>query len=142
MVNFGPLTAEIGSLVWNFNGFRILPSLLQRRRSAEANQTVRCLAVSYAGTLHIHFLGILPAVGMLPGAKFTLRATLALSYRPIGSVTARHSTSECEPSVVQGMELRNFRRRHHLYSAGRPSRWASAHILVDSRFQLLSHAAL
>ena len=32
--------------------------------------------------------------------------------------------------VVQGMELRNFRRRRHLYSAGRPSRWASAHILV------------
>jgi len=30
--------------------------------------------------------------------------------------------------VVQGMELRNFRRRHHLYSAGRPSRWVSAHI--------------
>ena len=28
------------------------------------------------------------------------------------------------------MELRNFRRRRHLYSAGRPSRWASAHILV------------
>ena len=32
--------------------------------------------------------------------------------------------------VVQGMELRNFRRGRHLYSAGRPSRWASAHILV------------
>ena len=29
--------------------------------------------------------------------------------------------------VVQGMELRNFSRGCHLYSAGRPSRWASAH---------------
>ena len=29
--------------------------------------------------------------------------------------------------VVQGMELQNFRRGHHLYSA---RRWASAHILV------------
>ena len=28
------------------------------------------------------------------------------------------------------MELQNFRRGHHLYSAGRPSRWASTHILV------------
>ena len=28
------------------------------------------------------------------------------------------------------MELRNFRRARQLYSAGRPSRWASAHILV------------
>ena len=32
--------------------------------------------------------------------------------------------------VVQGMELRNFRRGRHLYSAWRPSRWASAHILI------------
>jgi len=35
MVNLGPLTAEIGSGVWgslaNFNGFRVLVSLLQRR---------------------------------------------------------------------------------------------------------------
>jgi len=43
MVNFGLLAAEIVSLVWgtpaNFNGFRVLASLLQRRRSTEANQT-------------------------------------------------------------------------------------------------------
>jgi len=31
--------------------------------------------------------------------------------------------------VVHGMELRKFCRRRHLYSAGRPSRWASDHIL-------------
>jgi len=30
--------------------------------------------------------------------------------------------------VVQGIELRNFRRGRHLYLAERPSRWASAHI--------------
>ena len=44
MVNFGRLAAEIVSLVWgtpaNFNGFRVLASLLQRRRSKEANQTL------------------------------------------------------------------------------------------------------
>jgi len=44
MANFGPLEAEIGSLVWgtrtNFNGFRVLASLLQRRRSTEVNQTL------------------------------------------------------------------------------------------------------
>jgi len=44
MANFGPLTAEIGSGVWdtlaNLNGFRVLASLLQRRRSPEANQTL------------------------------------------------------------------------------------------------------
>jgi len=44
MVNFGPLAAEIGSLVWgtpeNFNGFRVLARLLQRHLSTEANQTL------------------------------------------------------------------------------------------------------
>jgi len=43
MANIGPLAAEIGSGVWgtpaNLNGFRVLPSLLQRRRSPEDNQT-------------------------------------------------------------------------------------------------------
>ena len=44
MVNFGPLAAEIVSLVWgtpgNFNGFRVLSTLLQQRRSTEVNQTL------------------------------------------------------------------------------------------------------
>jgi len=44
MVKFGLLAAEIISLVWgtpnNFNGFRVLASLLQRRPSTEANQTL------------------------------------------------------------------------------------------------------
>ena len=63
--------------------------------------------------------------GILPGATFTLRPSLAFSY--IGSVTAQHYSSGRRPNcfVVQGMELRNFRRERHLYSAGRPSRWAS-----------------
>ena len=44
MANFGPLATEINSLVWStpsdFNGFRVLVSLLQRRRSTEANHTL------------------------------------------------------------------------------------------------------
>jgi len=44
MVNFGPLAAKIGSLVWgapaNFNGFCVLAALLQRHRSTEANQSL------------------------------------------------------------------------------------------------------
>jgi len=47
VANFGALTAEIGSPVRgtsaNFNRFRVLASLLQRRRSAEANQTLHDL---------------------------------------------------------------------------------------------------
>ena len=70
MVNFGPLAAEIGSVVWgtpaNFNGFRVLAALLH-------GTPVLCV-------------------------RQTLRAALT--------------------------------RGRHLYSAGRPSRWALAHILV------------
>jgi len=44
IANFGPLTVEIGSGVWGtvatFSRFCILPSLLQQRRSLEANQTL------------------------------------------------------------------------------------------------------
>jgi len=44
MVNFGPLTAGIG--------FRVFASLLQRRRSSEANQTLHDVWPSpWAGTL-------------------------------------------------------------------------------------------
>ena len=68
MANFGPLAAEIVSLVWgtpaNFNGFRVLAALLH-------------------GTL-----------------------------------------------VVGVSQTAALNRGRHLYSAGRPSRWAFAHILV------------
>jgi len=92
----------------------------------------RCLALSWAGTICIHFWGLLPPDGIFPGAKFTLRPSLALCY--IDSVTARHSSSGRQPNcgVVEGIQLRNFRRRHHLYSAG----WSTS--LVHNVFTLLS----
>jgi len=44
MVNFGPLTAETGwrvrGILANFNGVRVLASLLQRHRSTEVHQTL------------------------------------------------------------------------------------------------------
>jgi len=81
-----------------------------------------CLAVYWAGTLYIHFRGLLPHYGILPGAKFTLRPSLALSY--IGSITAQHSSSGHQPNFAA------ISRGCHLHSAGWPSRWAPAHILV------------
>jgi len=76
MVNFGPLAAEIISLVWgtpgNFNGFRVLAALLH-------------------GTL-----------------------------------------------VVGNSQTAALNRGRHLYSAGRPSRWALAHILVGSMLSLFT----
>jgi len=82
----------------------------------------RCWTVSCAGTLYIHFRGLLPHNRILPDAKFTLHSSLALSY--IGSVTARHSSSGHQPNFAV------LSRGRHLYSTGRPSRWALAHILV------------
>jgi len=101
MVNFGPLAAEIDWWVWrtpaNFNGFRVLPSLLHRHRSTEANQTLHDVW-PFPGL--VDYLYVLPCNGILPGAKFTSRPpSLALSY--IGNVTARHSSSGCEPNFVR-----------------------------------------
>jgi len=45
MVNFGPLAAEIVSLVWgtpaNFNGFRVLAALLHGTPVVRFSQTLR-----------------------------------------------------------------------------------------------------
>ena len=45
MVNFGPLTAEIGWRVWgtpaNFNGFRVLAALLHDTPVLGVSQTLR-----------------------------------------------------------------------------------------------------
>ena len=46
----------------------------------------------------------------------------------LGSVTARHSSSGRQPNFGA------LNRGCHLYSAGRPSRWALAHILVVNMF--------
>ena len=61
MVNFGPLAAEIVPVVWgtpaNFNGFCVLASLLQRRRSAEASQTLHDVWPSPGCYIICTFLG-------------------------------------------------------------------------------------
>jgi len=69
MVNFSLLTSEIGSLVWgtpaNFNGFRILASLLHRRRSPEANQILHDVWPSHGLVHYIYIFG-----GSCPLAEF------------------------------------------------------------------------
>jgi len=135
MVNFGLLMAKIDLGVWgtptNFNGFRVLSSLLQRRRSPDANQTLHDVWPSPGLVHYIYIFG-----GSCPLTEFCpvqnslyvqvfhchILATLVHGTPAVGiSKTVR---------MVQGMEVRNFHRRRHRYSAGRPSRWALAHILV------------
>jgi len=92
MANFGPLTAEICWRVWgslaNFNGFCVLPSLLQQCRSPEANQTLNDVW-PFPGLVHyIYVFGAVAPDGILLVAEFTLHPSLAFSC--IGSITARH----------------------------------------------------
>ena len=68
MVNFSPATARICWRVWgtpaNFNGFRILASLLQRRRSLQANQALHDVWLS-PGLVYI-FGGCCPLAEFWP----------------------------------------------------------------------------
>jgi len=45
----------------------------------------------------------------------------------LGSVTAQHCSSGCQPNFAA------LNRGRHLYSAGQPSRWTLAHILVKPK---------
>jgi len=73
----------------NFNGFRVLASLLHRLRSMELNQTLHDVWPS-PGMVHYIYI--------LPGAKFTLCPSLAFSY--IGSITAWHLSSGHQPNFA------------------------------------------
>jgi len=117
----------------NFNGFCILASLLQERRSPEANQTLlfaRCLAVSLDATLLYIFEGSCPLMEF----RHVQNSLCVQALRSRVLAALLHCTKAAASAklcgVIQGMELQNFRRWRHLYSAGRPSRWALAHILV------------
>ena len=133
IVNFGLLAAETVSLVWgtraNFNVFRVLTSL-QRRRTPEANQTLHDVWPS-PGLLHyIYIFG-----GSCTLTEFCHVQHVQVLHSPIlvallqgspaagVSQTLRHRTRN-------GITELSQRSGRHLYSAGRPSRWASAHIPV------------
>jgi len=110
--NFGPLKADIRWRVWgrpaNFNGFRVSASLLQRRRSPDANQILHRVWPSpglvYA--IYIHFWeggSCLPRDGILPGAKFVLRPSIAFSY----IVSVLHGTPAADVSQTLRRGTRN-----------------------------------
>jgi len=107
-------------------GFVTAPTSLNRGQPNLA----QCLAISCTGIVYIHFWRLLPLNGILPAAKFTLHPSLAFPILAalLHGTRALASAKVC--GMVQGMELWIFRRGRHLYSAGRPSYGASAHILV------------
>jgi len=138
MVNVGPLTAEIGSPAWgtpaNFNGFRVLPSLLQRRRSLQANQTLHDAwpspALIHYIIINMHFWRHLPLTEFCPVQNSLYVQVLRSSIL----AALLHGTPAAGVSQTLRRGTRNgvieLSQRRHLYSAGRTSRWASAHILV------------
>jgi len=81
-------------------------------------------------TIYIHFWGLLPLTEFRRLQKSlyvqVLRSPILTAL--LHTLQQRVSVKLC--GVGQGMELRNFCRGCHLYSAGRPSRSASAHVLV------------
>jgi len=126
MANFDPLTAEIDLPVWgtpaNFNQFRVLASLLQRRRSLEASQTLHDLWPS-PGLVHYTYIfgGILRSFATCKIHFASKSCVLLYWQRYCTALQQRASAKLC--GVVQGMELWNFRRGRHLYLAERLSRW-------------------
>jgi len=116
MANFSSLTAEIGSNVWGSQQISTDFASCRRYCSDVAHRRPTKLCTMFG-----HLLGWYTD-RLLPGAKFTLRPSLAFAY--VGSVTARHS------SCGRQRNFAALSRGRHLYSAGRLSRWASAHFLV------------
>jgi len=125
--NFSLLAAEIVSLLWgtlaNFNNFRVLTSLLQRRRSTVANQTLHSVWPLHGLVDYVYIFGGCCSVTEFCQVQNSL-GVLQVLRCPIGSVTARQSSSGREPNFAA------LSTRRHLYPAGRPSRWALAHIIV------------
>ena len=98
-VNFGPPTAEIGWRVWgtpeNFNVFHVLASVFTD--VAQWRSTKLCTMFGrIMGWYTVYFLGLLPLNGVLPGAKFSVRPSLAFSC----ACWQRYCTAPEQPNFV------------------------------------------
>jgi len=90
----------------------------------------RCLAVSCAGTLYTFSGALVPWQNFVSCKIHFASKSCVLLYWQRYCTALQQQASAKLPGMVQAMELRNFRRGGHWYSAGRPSCWASAHILL------------
>jgi len=141
MANFGSLTAKNGYRICRHSSkFQRLSRLafVTAATSLNGNQPnfARCLAVSWAGILYIHFGGALAPNGILPGAKFTLHPSLA--FFCFDSVTARHFSSGHQPNFAAWYKEWNYwtfatcirQGGHHV--GHRPhSSWDDKHLFND-----------
>jgi len=111
MLNFGPLMAEICWRVWgipaNFKGFRVLASLLHCTDVAQWRSTKLC---TMFGRL-LRWYTIYIFWGLLLLTEFCqLQNSLSVQVlrSPIGSVTARHSSSGRQPKFAAWYKEWNY----------------------------------
>ena len=129
MLNFSPLTAEICWRVWaprqistGFASWLRYCTDVAHRRSTKLCTMFGCLLR----------WGVSCPLTEVCQLQNSLCVQVLRSPRYCTVLEQWASAKVC--GVVQGMELRKFRRRRHLYSADRPSRWALAHVLVFADF--------
>jgi len=129
-ISHSMVTAEICSLVWGtlskFNRFRVLASLLHRRPSTEINQTLHNVGPSPGLIHYIYTNGRACPLTEFWQVQNSLCVQILRS--PMLAVVLHAMSSGRQPYFAA------FSRECHLYSAGRPSRCTSAHILVFAVF--------
>jgi len=134
MVNFGPLVTEIGLGVRSPQQISTGFASCLRYCSDVTHQRPTKLCI-----MLVHLLGWYTIYTFSGGLVLTefCQVQNSLYFQVLRSPILAALLHGCQAAGVsqtlphgQGMELRNFRRWHHLYSAGRPSRWALDHILV------------
>ena len=69
----------------------------------------RCLAISCAGTLYIHFWGLLPPYGIFFPVQNSHYVHQSLAFSYIGNVTAWHSSSGPQPNFAAWCKEWNYR---------------------------------
>jgi len=117
MVNFGPLTADIGWWVWgtpaNFNGFCPI-GFVTAPTSLNGGQRnfAQCLAVSWAGTLYVHFRGSFLCVQVLCSP---ILSALLHGSRAVGVSKLRHSAQGATCIRQGGHVLVIYYRLQHLF---------------------------
>jgi len=140
MANFGPLTAEIGSGVWDtppqiltgFVSWLHYCSDVVHRRSTKLCTMLGHLLDCY--TIYTFSGALAPWRNFATCKIYFASKSCILYWQHYYTALQQHRASAKLCGVVQGMELQKFHKRRHLYSVGRPSRWALAHILVFSSF--------
>jgi len=91
----------------NLNGFLVLASYCSDITHQRPIKLCTMFGRLLGWYIIYSFLGAVPPDGILPGAKFTLRPSLAFSY--IGSVTAQHSSSGRQPNFGAWYKEWNYR---------------------------------